>query len=73
MRSNLASSHENLLLGNLPHGELKLFSIFAKSLLDSVCSSSQSNIVNNHIINSKLHRTKEMVVKMRAMNGLVNH
>jgi hypothetical protein len=43
MRSNLASSLENLLLGNLPRGEFKLFSIFAKSLLDSVCSASEFN------------------------------
>jgi hypothetical protein len=43
MGSNLVSSHENLLLGNLPLGEFKLFSISAKSLLDSVCSPSGSN------------------------------
>jgi hypothetical protein len=30
-------------LENLPRGEFKLFSLIAKSLLDSVCSSSESN------------------------------
>ena len=30
-------------LENLPCGEFKLFSLIAKSLLDSVCSSSESN------------------------------
>jgi hypothetical protein len=43
MGSNLVSSHENLLLGNLPHGGYKLFSITNKSLLDSVCRPSGSN------------------------------
>jgi hypothetical protein len=37
-------------LENLPHGEFKLFSLIAKSLLDSVCSSSESNRNNKEYL-----------------------
>ena len=30
-------------------------------------------VVNNHVINSTLHRAKEMLVKMRYVDCLVNH